>query len=311
VPSALRGVAATPVTPFTADDRVDWPTFERLVDFLIEQGAQLLAVPLHIGESLNLSLEERKTLAEAAVKTAAGRVPVIINVGLPATGHVVELARHAERAGADAVIAIAPYHWAPPREGLLAHFSAIASAVGINVLAYNFPRKIGVTLTTDFLVELIERFGHFAGLKDASYDMQYFTEACRVTRAARPEFAIFTGVEYLLPSMVVGGAGSFSACGAIAPGLVRSLYEACAGGSLERAQALQYTLSQLWQVLSAGYPASIKAAMALMGRPAGQPRLPITPLGEDQVARLRTKLEQLGVLEREPFGWSTAHAGRA
>src|SRR3990172_10350391 len=258
MPSSVKGIAATPVTPFTPDDRIDWRTFERLVDFLIGSGAHVLAVPLHIGESLNLSMEERKELAECAVKTAARRVPVIINVGLPGTGHVVELARHAEKVGADAVIAIAPYHWAPPRDGLLAHFAAIASAIGIKFLAYNFPRKIGVTLTHDLLLELIDRFENFAGLKDASYDMQYFTETCRVTSAVRPEFAMFTGVEYLLPSMVVGGAGSFSACGAIAPGLVRDLYAACAGQSYEQAKALQYTVSHLWHILSVGYPASVK-----------------------------------------------------
>ncbi|HET6946820.1 MAG TPA: dihydrodipicolinate synthase family protein, partial [bacterium] len=198
MPSSLKGIAATPVTPFTPDDRIDWETYEKLIHFLIGNGANLLAVPLHIGESLNLSLEERKQLAEFAVKAAAGRLPVIINVGLPGTGQVVDLARHAERVGADGVIAIAPYHWAPPREGLLAHFAAIGSAVGIKVLAYNFPRKIGVTLTQDLLLELIDRFENFVGMKDASYDMQYFTETCRVTSAARPGFAMFTGVEYVL-----------------------------------------------------------------------------------------------------------------
>lgn len=304
MPFSMRGIAATPVTPFTPDDRIDWKTFEQLVDFLIESGAQLLAVPLHIGESLNLSMEERKALAESAVHTAAKRVPVIINVGLPGTGHVVELARHAEKSGADAVIAIAPYHWAPPRDGLLAHFAALASAVDIQVLAYNFPRKIGVTLTADLLIELIERFPNFIGLKDASYDMQYFTEACRVTSALRPEFAIFTGVEYLLPSMVVGGAGSFSACGAIAPMLVQDLYRACVSQAYEQAKVLQYAISQLWHILSAGYPASIKAAMGLMGRPAGVPRLPIRSLSKENTQRLHADLERMGVFEREPHGWA-------
>ncbi|HET6948701.1 MAG TPA: dihydrodipicolinate synthase family protein, partial [bacterium] len=106
------------------------------------------------------------------------------------------------------------------------------------------------------------------------------------------------------PSMVVGGAGSFSACGAIAPGLVRNLYDACARQSYEQAKALQYALSHLWHILSVGYPASIKAAMELMGRPAGASRLPIRPLSEESTRRLRAELERLGIIHGEPHGWT-------
>jgi len=306
----IKGVVATPVTAFTVDNRLDRATMERLIDFLIQNGAQFVGVPMHIGESLNLTLDERNELTEIAVATAARRVPVIINVSLSSTDQVLLLARHAQKAGADAVIVLPPYHWAPPKKALLEHFAQVAEAIDIGFLAYNFPRKVGVAITTDMIAELIERLPNFIGMKDATYDMQYFTEVCRLTSELRPSFGAFVGVEYMLPSMAVGGAGSFSACGAIAPRAVQALYEACARRDYETALKLQYKLSGIWNGLADGYPATVKAAMGIMGRPVGLPRMPILALEPDAIKRLEKRLAALGVLDDEPFGWNMTPAKR-
>lgn len=302
---AIGGVIGTPVTPFTQAGALDLDTLERICEFLIVRGVHGLALPMHTGESLNLSMSERNRLIEAAVSAAEGRVPVLAHVSLPGTNQVIELAQHAEKAGAAGVIVVTPYHWRPPRAALMAHYTAVARAVSVDLLAYNFPSRLGVGLDADLLADLIERCPNFAGVKDASYDMQSFTEACARTSALRPGFAMLTGIEYLLTSMPVGGAGCFSPSAAIAPGLVRSLYEACLDGDLARARPLQYRASALWHLLrETGYPASVKAAMALFGRPAGGVRLPLLDLDDDQAERLRRGLADLDVLDTEPHGWS-------
>jgi 4-hydroxy-tetrahydrodipicolinate synthase len=301
----ISGVIGAPVTPFTPAGAVDPATLERICEFLITRGVHGLALPLHTGESLNLSMSERRRLVETAVSAAGGRVPVLAHVSLPGTDQVIELAQHAEKAGAAAVIVVAPYHWRPPRAALLAHYTAVARAVAIDVLAYNFPSRLGVGLDADLLADLISQCANFAGVKDASYDMQSFTEACARTSALRPGFAMLTGIEYLLTSMPVGGAGCFSPSAAIAPGLVRSLYEACRDDDLARARPLQYRASALWHLLrETGYPASVKAAMAMFGRPAGGVRLPLLDLDRAQTDRLQRGLTDLGLLDREPHGWS-------
>ena len=301
----IKGVIAAPVTPLTAGNEVDLGTLGRLCDFLVGQDVDGLALPLHTGESLNLSMAERKRLVEVAVAVAAGRVPVFAHVSLPGTDQVIKLARHAEEAGAAAVIVVTPYHWRPSPAALLAHFTAVARAVSVDVLAYNFPSRLGVAVGTGLLEELINRCGNFAGVKDASYDMQSFTEACARTSALRPGFAMLTGIEYLLTSMPVGGAGCFSPSAAIAPRLVRGLYEACRDGEIEKARPLQYRASALWHVLrETGYPASVKAAMAMYGRPVGGVRLPLLDLDPGATARLRGELADLGLLDSEPHGWS-------
>src|SRR6266540_2029944 len=105
------GIMHVPVAPFTADNKLDLDTNAKHIDFSIRHGASSLCVVLHLAESLNLGIDERKELAKASIDAAAGRVPVVVNVSTPGTDQAIDLARHAERAGADAVIAIAPYYW--------------------------------------------------------------------------------------------------------------------------------------------------------------------------------------------------------
>lgn len=299
----FQGVIAAPVTPFTVDNRIDVDALESLCDFLVSQGAHGIALPLHTGESLNLTIQERQQALEHAVATVAGRVPVLAHVSMPGTDQAVALARHAEQAGAAAVISVTPYHWRPSPAALIAHFTAIASSVGISVLAYNFPSRLGVSVTAEIIEELMTECPNFAGVKDASYDMQAFTEACRRSSAVRAEFSMLTGVEYLLPSMAVGGAGCFSPAAAVAPRLILQLYQACLDGDFERARPLQYRASELWHLLRAcGYPASLKAALRLQGRPVGGVRLPLLDLDDTTLQRLVRGLEQLGLLATGPGG---------
>ena len=147
---------------------------------------------------------------------------------------------------ADAVIAVTPYHWRPSRQGLIQHYLAVARAVSIGVLAYNFPSRLGVSVTPDVIEELLDTAPNFIGVKDASYDMQSFTEACRGSAARRPGFAMLTGVEYLPPATPLGGSGCFSPASCIAPELVLELYNACRAGDLTRARDLQCGASALW-----------------------------------------------------------------
>jgi dihydrodipicolinate synthase/N-acetylneuraminate lyase len=272
------------------------------VDFQIRHGVDAVGLPMHVGESLNLSVEERRELARLAVEAASGRVPVLIHTGLPGTDEVIALSRHAQSVGARGVVVITPYYWQPARADLVDHFVRVASALEIPLLGYNSPHQLGVSLAPDILKELIARCPNFVGLKDASFDMEYFIEACRVTSAARPGFAVFTGMEYLLTSMPVGGAGAFSFF-AVAPRLVKALYDACAAGDYERARPLQYKMSQLRNVLKVGSPSTVKAALEIMGRPVGPTRRPLPTLGPERRGQIRAQLEELGILQTEPHGW--------
>lgn len=299
----LSGLVATPVTPFDRDGGLDLPTLQRLVDFLVRHGADGMALPMHIGENLKMSTGEREQVAEAAVEAVDGRVPIYINTSGPGTDEVVALSRHAESVGADGVVVITPYHWRPGPDGLVDHFVTVAGALDVGVVVYNYPLRLGVTVTPAVLERTLRAAPNVVGLKDASLDMEYFTEMCRVAGDLNPDFAVFSGIEYMLPAMAAGAKGSFSACGGVAPTLVRALYERCRDGDIAGARPLQYRVSRLFQALFVSYPAMIKVAMEELGRPVGPSRKPTDPISEHQRAALVEELKATGMFDDEPQGW--------
>jgi dihydrodipicolinate synthase/N-acetylneuraminate lyase len=299
-----RGLIHVPVTPFTPDNQIDLATFARVIDFLLRQNASALCVNLHLAESLNLTLDERKQLARRAVEVAAGRVPVIVHVSTPGTDQAIELARHAEEIGADCVMAIAPYYWKPSQDGLYEHFAAIMRATGLPFIAYNSPTIMdGVGLAAATLVKLMQRFPQLIGLKEASHNWEKYVELGRAARTVRPDFGLFVGTEWMIPSFTLGGTACMSVFGGIAPRFVQALYDATTSGRLTEALELQYKFSDLYAIAKVEYPAPTKAMWDIMGRPVGPPRLPNRPVTAARKNETRATLEQLGLFDSEPKGW--------
>jgi dihydrodipicolinate synthase/N-acetylneuraminate lyase len=119
----------------------------------------------------------------------------------------------------------------------------------------------------------------------------------------RPDFAMIAGVEYLLPSIPLGGVGSYSSAGAICPNLVLRLYESCVKADWARARECQYKISRLWMIFRDQYPSSLKGGMVIMGRPVGPTRPPLPTATGERQEYIRGQLGQMGILETEPHGW--------
>ena len=221
----FKGVMQSPVTPFKDDFSLDLPTFERLLDFHVRTGATAISWPHHKGESLNLTIAERKLFAEAAVCVVNGRIPVTIHVSALAVEDTMALARHAQDIGADGILAITPYFWTPSLEAIHAYFVRLCRSIELPVLSYNSPSYLaGVEITGDLISLLIEQLPNFVGVKEASFNSEKFLEISRAALAMRPDFAMLTGIEYLLPSVPLGGIGSYSAAGSPLLAAVRCLY---------------------------------------------------------------------------------------
>jgi 4-hydroxy-tetrahydrodipicolinate synthase len=294
----------SPVTPLKEDFSADLETFERLVDFHVRTGATAISWPHHKGESLNLTIPERKQFAEAAVKAVAGRVPVSIHVSALAVEDSFELARHAEAIGADAVIAITPYFWNPSPQAIYDYFVRLGTSVNLPLIAYNSPSYLsGVEFTGALVSRLIERLPNFIAMKEASFNSEKFLEIARAALKLRPTFALVAGVEFLLPSVPLGGAGSYSSAGAICPNLCTNLFNACVEGDWPRAREHQYKLAQLWELFRDQYPSSLKGGMVIMGRPVGPTRPPLPTASKERIAYIGAQLEELGILQSEPHGW--------
>lgn len=310
MPTKLAGIVGAPVTPFK-NGGVDYETFARQVNFLIDNGVDALAHPMHIGESPNLREEERRELARVFVQAAANRLPTFVNVSFAGTDLSVDLASHSAKVGSTGIVLLPPYFWEPAPKDIIEHFVAAASAHGGQLIAYNNVHATNVSLTVDICRTLLQRIPGFVGLKDASFNMPTFTAYCALAEQAPHPLAVYTGIEHLLPSVAVGGSGCFSACAEVAPRMVRALYQACVAGDGATARELQQKVFRLLDRLMRTYPSTIKYAMELMDRPVGKTRRPIPALTAAEKKATHDLLAALGILESEPHGWPCAAWGSA
>lgn len=298
------GLVHTPVTPFTRERRVDYDLYAKVLEFHLAHGADTLALPMHAGESVSLSDEERKSLLEFAIGKVKGRVPVIAHVSQSGTGMAVALARHAEQAGAAAIVSAAPYYWTPPPAMLLEHFTQIGRAVRLPYFVYNSPEEMGgVKVTSELALKLIERLDNFAGVVDSSLDWQFMIEVISVARRARPSFQLLSGTEYMISAGAIGCTGVFAPLAGIAPKIVRQLYDYCSKERYADGRKSQESIAALRQAVKRDGVAGLKSAMRAAGRDCGEPRPPLMPMGEIERGALAERLGKLAFLGAEPRGW--------
>jgi 4-hydroxy-tetrahydrodipicolinate synthase len=300
---SVRGLIHTPPTPYTPDNKVDADTFQKMTDFLVRHGADVFSHPMHVGEGLTLNNEERRMIAKLTVEAVNGRVPVFIHTSAPGTDEAIQLSKHAQSVGADGVCTTTPYYWNPPANGVTEHFVKVANSIDIAFIAYH-NEKAG-PLPSHILPEMIGRCPNFIGLKEAHCEARYLAEVARLVLPLRPEFAILAGGEFPIYTMPAGGTGCYSPLGFIAPKMVRELVNACIAGDYKKASPLQDKVSELTTILAEPYSYSASMfAVEMMGRPCGNPRLPIPTLDAEARKRLEAKLTKSGLLDSEPHGWA-------
>src|SRR5262245_7974055 len=304
MPRFQPGLVHTPVTPFTRDRRIDYDRYGELIEFHIANGADGLALPMHAGESVSLPDGERRALLEFAIKRVNGRMPVIAHVSETGTGIATALARHAEDAGATAIVATTPYYWTPPPAMVLVHFIQIGAAVKIPLLVYNAPEEMqGTRVTAELCRKLIDRLPNFAGVVDLSLDWQFMIELTTDAPRLRDGFQLLSGTELLVSPAAIGATGMFAPLAGIAPKLVHRLYELCRDQKLFEARQAQEQLAALRQAVKSGGIASLKAAMRAADRDCGEPRPPLLPLDAAAYQRLVGELDAIPALRSEPRGW--------
>lgn len=293
----LRGILAAVTTPFTDDgSQVDEAALRRQVERLVGAGIHGLVPTGTTGEFTTLSPAEYRRVIEVYVEGAAGRVPVVAGIGSLSTEGAIELARHAERVGADAVMLVPPFYDPLSFDALKAFLSDVASAISIPIMYYNVPGATGIKLTAAEIAEL----GDIDGvdyLKDTSGDAIALAELLAV-RGDR--IKAFNGWDTLTFFGIASGAeASVWGVAGIVPELAVQLWNTLAvDRDLQTARALWTPLWELSDFLeSVNYVAGVKAALELTGNPVGPARLPIQPLTPAERDRLAGILERAGVLE--------------
>ena len=291
----FEGVLSAIITPFDSDGNVDFDALRDVVRFQIEGGVHGFFACGTVGEGVLMSIGQRKDVAEAIVREAKGRVPVIVHVGTTNTSESVELAKHAEQIGAKAVGAVAPFFFKPDVEGLRMHYQSIAEAVNIPVFVYNIPRMTGFNITAEIFRKLCIIEG-VAGIKDSSGNLSQIQEI--IETAPKPITVINGADDIFLAVLIAGASAEISGTANVAPELLVEIYESYKEGDLRKALKLQRKLNALKRVLyeiGSSNVSSIKAALEMRGVKAGVPKKPLRPLSSEELSRLKDKLSALNL----------------
>jgi len=291
--TSFRGSFTALLTPF-ANGSLDEKAFCDLVDWQIAEGTNGLVPVGTTGESPTLSHDEHKRVVKMCVEVANRRVPVVAGAGSNSTLEAIDLSRHAEEAGADAVLIVTPYYNKPTQEGLYQHFKAINDAIGIPIIIYNIPARSVIDMSVDTMKRLFE-LANIAGVKDAT---------ANVIRVSQQRQAMGAGFNQLsgedasaLGFMAHGGHGCISVTSNVAPRLCAEFQGACLRGDFAGALALQDKLMPLHTALFLETnPAPAKYALSILGKCDATVRLPMVPVTEATKAAVRSAMVHAGLI---------------
>ena len=290
----FQGSLVALVTPFR-DGQVDEPKLRELVEFHVANGTDAIIPCGTTGESPTLSHDEHKHVVEVVIEAARGRVPVVAGTGSNSTAEAIDLTAHAKKAGAAGALVVNPYYNKPTQEGLYRHFKAIAEGVDIPILVYNIQSRTAVNVETDTLARLA-KIPNIVGVKEASGSLDQMTQ---VILACGPDFSVLSGDDNLtLPLMAVGGRGVVSVVANIVPRDTAEMTHAALEGDWKRARDLFHRLFPLCRAMFIETnPIPVKEAMAMLGMIAPEFRLPLCRMADPNRERLKTVLQQFGLLK--------------
>jgi 4-hydroxy-tetrahydrodipicolinate synthase len=281
------------VTPFK-DGKIDEQGFRALIDWQITNGSHGLVPVGTTGEGPTLSHEEHRRVVDICADEARGRLPVIAGAGSNNTTEAIELARHAEKAGADAVLVVTPYYNKPTQEGLFRHFKAINDSIDIPIIIYNIPPRSVIDMSVETMKRVFE-LKNVVGVKDATGNVGRISLQ---RQAMGPGFIQLSGDDITaLACMAAGAHGCISVVANVAPTLCAELMEAVFKGDYREALRLQDRLTLLHSAIFVEPGVcGAKYALSILGRARNEMRLPLVPIGEAAEALVRRAMVHAGVL---------------
>ena len=288
----IHGIIAYPITPFTADGaNVDTGTLAAVVEHLVGSGAHAIAPLGSTGESAYLSEAEFDAVVDTTVGVVDGRVPVVVGASDLTTANTIRRARYAQQAGADAVMVLPISYWKLGEREIFQHYAGISAAVDLPIMVYNNPATSGIDMAPELLVRMFNDIDNVRMVKESTGDL---TRMLRIKELSGGTLPFYNGSNPLvLDALLAGASGWCTAAPNLRPQPCIDLYDAVRAGERTRAQEIYDDLAPLLRfIVAGGLPTTVKAGLDLLGRNAGDPRLPLLPLDDDGRAELKGLLAQ-------------------
>ncbi|WP_292461010.1 4-hydroxy-tetrahydrodipicolinate synthase [Methanothermococcus sp.] len=290
----MQGVFPAVITPFK-DNEVYYEGMEKNINFLIDNGVSGIVSVGTTGESPTLTYEEHHRVIEKAVDIVDGRVKVIAGTGSNSTKEAVELSQFAEDVGADAVLLITPYYNKPTQEGLKKHFGKVAESINIPIILYNVPSRTAVNLEPGTIKYLYEEYSNITTVKEANPNLSQVSEIVNSC-----DIDVLSGNDELtLPIISLGGKGVISVLANIVPKEFVEMVDYALDGKFDKAREIHYKLFNLMKLMFVETnPIPIKTAMNMLKMPAGELRLPLCDMSEENKLKLKNALNDVGLLKK-------------
>jgi 4-hydroxy-tetrahydrodipicolinate synthase len=281
------------VTPFRDDHAVDLDGAQDLASYLVDQGSDAIVAVGSTGESPTLTFNEKAELFRVVGEAIRGRAKLICGTGTYSTAETLELTQAAEDAGADGLLVVTPYYNKPPQRGLIAHFERVADATDLPIIAYNIPGRTATRIEHDTLLRLAEK-PNIVAVKDSTGDFRGISRLI----AEIPDFEVYSGDDWATFGYVcLGAVGVVSVASHLVGPQIRQMIELIETGDVAAARKIHESLSPLFNALFiTSNPIPVKAALEMLGRKVGAPRLPLVPATVEERGRVRKALEDAGLL---------------
>ncbi len=289
----LEGSMVAIVTPLK-DGAVDHRSLRDLVEFQLAEGTDGIIPCGTTGEGATLTAAERYQVIKTVVEQVKGRAAVVAGAGSNATHEAIEGVKAARELGAAAALVVTPYYNKPTQEGLFRHYEAIWKATRFPVVAYNVPSRTAVDLLPETVARLVKA-GAIVGIKEATASMDRQVQL--VELCGRDALAYLSGDDFtVLPYIACGGHGVISVVANVAPRAMKALVVAARAGDLAAALQQQAAMAELNRIMFVETnPGPVKAAVALLGKASAELRLPLAPVSEASLQKIRAAMQKFGL----------------
>ena len=292
--SIFTGAGVAIITPMTETGAVNYPKLEEILEYQIANGTDAIIICGTTGESSTLSHEEHLEAIRFTAEKVAGRIPVIAGTGSNCTETAIYLSQEAEKYGVDGVLLVTPYYNKATQKGLIAHFTKIANSIKIPVILYNIQSRTGVNIAPETMAYLAKNVENIVGVKEASGNI---SQIAKIAELCGESFDIYSGNDdQIVPLLSLGGKGVISVLSNIAPRETHDIVAKFMDGDVKGSRELQLRALPLIEKLFCEVnPIPVKAALNLMGKDVGEPRLPLTVMEPQHQEVLKKAMVDFGL----------------
>lgn len=290
----FTGMGVALITPFKADNSVDFVALERLIEYQIQNGTDYLVVLGTTAETATLTSDEQEGVLRFVVEKVAGRMPIVLGTGGNNTSAVVAKVEEVDVRKIDAILCVTPYYNKPSQEGLYQHYKAIAKVSKVPVILYNVPGRTGVNMTAETTLRLARDFSNIIAIKEASGNI---TQMDEIIKNKPIGFVVISGDDGVtFPLITLGAVGVISVIGNAFPREFSRMVRLALEGEYDGARRIHHQFTELIELLFVdGNPAGVKSMLSVMGYCENKLRLPLVPTTITTFDKIRSVLEKLNI----------------